>query len=199
MGRGTQVMVITVLAALLAGCESDDPARPATSAPVTSGSTLPRASEPTAVVPSFPDHRSRQLVEAPGNSNLVFTDVRVAHHEGFDRTVLEFIGTGTPGWQVNYVKQAVQEGSGTVVPLGGDAVLAITASDTTWPAPGYYSGPARFEPDGAGRIVDVYVGGTFEGYTAVAVGFDGDRAPFRVFALTEPSRLVVDVALDERS
>ena len=39
----------------------------------------------------------------------------------------------------------------------------------------------------------MYVGGTFEGYTQVLAGIDGDPVPFRVFTLTDPSRLVVDV------
>ena len=123
----------------------------------------------------------------------MFSKVRVADHEGFDRIVLEFTGTGTPGWTVNYVDQAVLDGSGDVVELGGDAFLDIYASGTTWPADGYYSGPQQFEPDNGG-VDDVYVGGTFEGYTQVLAGIEGDRVPFRVFALADPSRLVVDVA-----
>ena len=81
-----------------------------------------------------------------------------------------------------------------MVELGGDAFLDIYASGTTWPADGYYSGPQQFEPDNGGAIDDVYVGGTFEGYTQVLAGIEGDRVPFRVFALADPSRLVVDVA-----
>ena len=44
--------------------------------------------------------------------------------------------------------------------------------------------------------MDVYVGGTFEGYTQVLAGIDGAAVPFRVFALADPSRLVVDVGDD---
>jgi hypothetical protein len=91
----------------------------------------------------------------------VFSGVHVAEQEGFDRIVLGFTGTGTPGWTVNYVDEAVLDGSGDVVGLGGD---------------------------------DVYVAGTFEGYTQVLAGIEGDRVPFRVFALSDPARLVVDVA-----
>ncbi|VXB60825.1 hypothetical protein NOCARDAX2BIS_250047 [Nocardioides sp. AX2bis] len=43
----------------------------------------------------------------------------------------------------------------------------------------------------------MYVAGTFEGFTQVLAGIDGDRAPFRVFTLTSPPRLVVDVAATE--
>ena len=64
---------------------------------------------------------------------------------------------------------------------------------TTWPAPGYYDGPERLQPQGDDGLAELFVGGTFEGTTQVLVGLDGGREPFRVFALTEPSRLVVDV------
>ena len=123
----------------------------------------------------------------------MLVDVRVAEAEGFDRIVLEFSGTATPGWVVNYVDDAELEGSGERVALGGSATLDIYASGTTWPAPNYYSGPSQFTPENGGDVSDVYVGGTFEGYTQVLAGIDGDPVPFRVFALTAPSRLVIDV------
>lgn len=126
----------------------------------------------------------------------MFTDVRVAEHEGFDRIVLVFTGTGVPGWAVNYVDAAVLDGSGEAVTLGGDAILDIYASGTTWPAADYFSGPMQFKPEDGGDVNDVHVGGTFEGYTQVLAGIDGDPVPFRVFALTDPPRLVVDVVDD---
>jgi hypothetical protein len=110
--------------------------------------------------------------------------------------VLEFTGTGTPGWGVNYVDAAMLDGSGEVVTLGGEAMLNIGASGTTWPAADYYSGPRQFEPENGGDVDDVYVGGTFEGYTQVFAGIDDNPVPFRVFALADPPRLVVDVVDD---
>ncbi|HEX6150763.1 AMIN-like domain-containing (lipo)protein [Nocardioides sp.] len=124
----------------------------------------------------------------------MLVDVEVAEAEGFDRIVLEFSGRGTPGWVVNYVDEAVLDGSGEVVSLGGAAVLDIYASGTTWPAPNYYRGPSQFTPVNGGDVTDVYVGGTFEGYTQVLAGIDDEPVPFRVYALTAPSRLVIDVA-----
>jgi len=126
----------------------------------------------------------------------VLMDVRVAEHESFDRIVLEFTGTAIPGWAVNYVDEAVLDGSGGAVTLGGDAILDIYVSGTTWPASDYYNGPRQFAPENGGDVNDVYVGGTFEGYTQVLAGIDGTPVPFRVFALTDPSRLVIDVVDD---
>ena len=136
---------------------------------------------------------ARKTATNSGEWDLVLTDVRVAAHEGFDRIVLEFTGTGIPGWAANYVDRAVLDGSGDVVALGGGAILDIYASGTTWPGSDYYSGPRQFRPENGGDVVDVYVGGTFEGSTQVLAGIDGAAVPFRVFALTDPSRLVVDI------
>lgn len=185
---------------LLTGCEADRSDGP-DSAVAAGGATSPPAptaeksttEDETTFAPGFAEGTKRQSAAASGGSSLVLVDVRVAEVGGFDRIVLKFRGTGTPGWVVNYVDEAILDGSGERVALGGAAVLDIYASGTTWPAPDYYRGPIRFTPENAGAVEDVYVGGTFEGYTQVLAGIDGEPAPFRVFALTAPSRLVVDV------
>ncbi len=201
----TALLSMTAVVGLLAACGTNGGADPI-SAPVdrettTSMDPIPEASPttkthedgPTHGIPAFPKNTARQVERSSGGAELVFTDVRVAEHQSFDRIVLEFSGPGIPGWAVNYVSKAVLDGSGEAVTLGGDAILDIYASGTTWPAPDYYDGPGRLEPH-TGDVKDVFVGGTFEGYTQVIAGIDGERVPFRVFALTDPSRLVVDVA-----
>ena len=60
------------------------------------------------------------------------------------------------------------------------------------PEPGSYEVPQTLGP--AGDITAVHVNGWFEGYTQVFAGLEGDVRPFRVFILTDPPRLVVDVA-----
>ncbi len=131
------------------------------------------------------------LGEQSGPWDLVLTDVRVGHHSGFDRVVLDLEGEGTPGWSVEYVDRARLEGSGERVRVAGESVLQVVASGTTWPGEGYYDGPRRTA--GAGAVSEVVVGGTFEGYTQVFVGLSGDPARFEVTALDDPTRLVVDV------
>ena len=173
-----------------------DPTAEPTTEPTRTPTTTPTSNpteDPTDGDPAFPTDTSTQFAENSGEWDLVLTDVRVGEHEGFDRIVLEFTGTGVPGWSVGWVDRARLDGSGEAVALDGDAVLDVYASGTTWPADGYYDGPQRLEPDG-GEVDDVYVGGTFEGYTQVLAGIDGDPSPVRVFALADPPRLVVDVA-----
>jgi hypothetical protein len=195
------VLLSTIAALLLlAGCgadRSDDPdsavAAGGTTSPPAPTAEKPTTEDETTSAPAFAQSTKRQSGPASGGPNLVLVDVRVAEVDGFDRIVLKFRGTGTPGWVVNYVDEAVLDGSGEGVALGGAAVLDIYAAGTTWPAPDYYRGPIQLTPENAGAVEDVYVGGTFEGYTQVLAGIDGEPAPFRVFALTAPSRLVVDV------
>jgi hypothetical protein len=184
---------------LLAGCATDRNGGP-TIAPAIgetrsspTATSQPSTTTPMPDAPAFSEDTERQSRSGSGEADLVLTDVRVAEAEGFDRIVLEFGGTGTPGWVVDYVDDAVLDGSGERVALGGNAILDIYASGTTWPAPGYYRGPSRFTPVNGGDVNDVFVGGTFEGYTQVLAGIEGDPVPFRVFALTAPSRLVIDV------
>jgi hypothetical protein len=211
MRRAATALLSTAVIALMAACGNDggDPiAAPATvettssRAPTWDASTADAPSTGTPAGdssggPAFPETTALQFASNSGEWDLVFTDVRVAEHEGFDRIVLKFTGSGNPGWAASYVDEAVLDGSGEAVNLGGDVFLDIYASGTTWPGADYYSGPRRFEPPNGGDVNEVYVGGTFEGYTQVLAGINGDPAPFRVFALTEPSRLVVDV-VDER-
>jgi hypothetical protein len=142
--------------------------------------------------PPFPESTDPQTAEPTGEWDLQLVDVRVGEHDGFDRVVLELSGTATPGWGVAWSDEAVAEGSGDVVPLEGDRVLTISASGTAMPEPGSFEVPARLGP--AGAVAEVQVNGWFEGYTQVFAGVEGDERPFRVFTLTDPPRLVVDIA-----
>ncbi|WP_457187585.1 AMIN-like domain-containing (lipo)protein [Nocardioides sp. P5_E3] len=142
--------------------------------------------------PPFPESTDPQTAEPSGEWDLQLVDVRVGEHDGFDRVVLELSGTATPGWGVAWSDEAVAEGSGDVVPLEGDHVLTISASGTAMPEPGSFEVPARLGP--AGAVAEVQVNGWFEGYTQVFAGVEGDERPFRVFTLSDPPRLVVDIA-----
>lgn len=197
MPRGATALLSTITVLLLAGCAPDNGTAEVAATDETPGSATP-ASEatttqaPTAEVQGFAAGTAPQSGAGSRASGLVLADVRLTAGEDFDRIVLEFKGNGTPGWVVSYVDDAVLDGSGEVVDLGGDATLDIYASGTTWPAPGYYDGPAHLVPKSSGSLTDVYVGGTFEGTTQVLAGIDS-AASFRVSTRTAPSRLVIDV------
>jgi hypothetical protein len=150
--------------------------------------TSPAPATPPATEPAADTGRQS------GPWDLVLTDVRVGHHDTYDRVVLEFEGSGVPGWRVEHVDEAVLDGSGHRVRLEGRTILQIGVSGTEWPGPdaGYYDGPDRVPAPTGGPLTEVYVGGTFEGYTQVFAGAE-DPTPFEVFVLDGPPRLVVDV------
>ena len=116
-------------------------------------------------------------------------DVRVGEHPGSDRVVLQLEGSGTPGWAVRYVQRAVLDGSGRVVRLDGDTILRLDVQGTPTTA----ENPGGARPTLAGDVVDLRVVGAYEGVTQVFVGLEGERTPFRVVLLSDPTRLVVDV------
>ena len=215
MGRALSGSLATAAVLLLAACGTDasptsatdtstsspepsktSPATSAGSSDAPSGSA-DSPSEPPSPTPSapdgppFPQTSDPQTAEPSGDWDLQLVDVRLGDHDGFDRVVLELSGTATPGWSVSWEDEAVADGSGDVVPLEGDRVLTISASGTAMPEPGSFEVPARLGP--AGALAEVQVNGWFEGYTQVFAGVEGDPRPFRVFTLTDPPRLVVDV------
>jgi hypothetical protein len=197
--RATTTLLSLAVAALLlpaCGTPGGDPTSEPTSAPDATpvAPTTDGTEDPPQRVPGFPDDTAPQAAENSGEWDLVFTDIRVAEHEGFDRIVLEFTGgAGRPGWTAGYVDEAALDASGEVLTLAGDAVLDVYATGVTWPSKEYYSGPRQFQPQ-AGNVADVHVGATFEGYQQMLVGIDGTSVPFRIFALSAPTRLVIDVA-----
>ncbi|WP_300343469.1 hypothetical protein [Nesterenkonia sp.] len=57
---------------------------------------------------------------------LLLEEVRVGHHEGYDRIVFEHTGQGAPGWYAEYVEDAVEPGSGFPLEVHGEAILYVS-------------------------------------------------------------------------
>lgn len=127
--------------------------------------------------------------------DLLPTGVRVGSHEGYERVVFDFEGTGTPGWRVEYVEEAVEDGRGGVVDVDGDFTLQVIATGVRYPEGDDETGrvaQGSYDAEDADLVEEVHVTGIFEGQNQAFVGLV-EQAPFRVFTLTEPTRLVVDV------
>jgi hypothetical protein len=165
--------------------------------------STPSSSAPSSSAPAteetdsspFPADTATDTGEPADPSELTLTAVRAAAHEGYDRVVFEFSGSGTPGWSVEYVDAPSSQGSGAEVAVPGEAFLQVTAQGTTNP---YESGaqelPAGPVPvSGTDVVQSVVYDATFEGTSVAWIGTSA-RTPFRVYALTGPSRLVVEVA-----
>ena len=131
------------------------------------------------------------------DSAVTVTDIRIGAHEGFDRVVYEFGGTGTPGWTVGYVEQAIQDGSGAEVEIGGTSILAVTITGVAYPFDSgveEYAGPDPLTDPSATVVEEVHFGATFEGMTQSWIGTTTERPAFTVTTLSNPTRLVVDIA-----
>jgi hypothetical protein len=210
------VLPALLAAALLAGCSNDPPDTEATAgepASSPSPSAAPTPSPSTAVSPfgenatgeddgeptapaeqPFPADRSEDTAQAVGNG-LSVVEVRTGRHEGYDRVVFELGGEGTVGWSVQYDDDPRTQGQGAAVELAGDATLALLITGVGYPfdtGVEEYDGPRTLTP-GHPVVKEVELGGVFEGSYDAFVGVAQER-PFRVFRLTDPQRVVVDVA-----
>ncbi|QAY62094.1 hypothetical protein ET495_01010 [Xylanimonas allomyrinae] len=144
--------------------------------------------------PAFAEPATVATGEPSAEARLTVTGVRAATHDGYDRVVFDLAGDGSPGWRVEYVPQALDDGSGQPVDVAGGATLQVRLAGMGFPldmdAP-EYAGDAVTLPGGV--VQQVVYRFWFEGYSTAFVGVDEPR-PFRVFALENPTRLVVDVA-----
>jgi hypothetical protein len=120
-------------------------------------------------------------------------DLRVGEHPHFDRVVIDLRGK-IPGYNVRFVRRLAYDPSGNPVPLQGRRFIAVTLT------------PANAH-DRSGQ--NLYVGPTLQQLQMPSlrgVAFTGDfeavvsfglalshRAPFRVFTLSSPSRIVIDL------
>jgi hypothetical protein len=136
---------------------------------------------------------------ASGTPSTV-SDVRSGPHDCYDRLVVDLAGPA-PAFNVRYVDQVTEDGSGRVVPLRGGAKLQVTVQAPSYDVAGHPTyvpaNPAELTDVGGYRTFrQVAWAGTFEGYTTLGLGVRA-RLPMRVFQLAGPgggSRVVVDVA-----
>ncbi len=207
------LLVVLTGAGVLSGCGGGDPGSEVTGSSSTS-SAEETVAAPTSVsgdgtdagggtggdgptgVPSFPANTDPDTADPSGDALLSVTDIRAGRHDGFDRVVFETGGTGAPGWDVRYVAQASSQGSGDPVEVSGEAVLQVTVTGAGYPfdtgQEEYPVGSPVAAPDTA-TVTEVVFDGTFEGQSVAFVGTSA-QAPFRVYLLEDPARVVVEVA-----
>ena len=120
-------------------------------------------------------------------------DLRAGEHRNFDRVVIDLRGK-IPGYTVRYVRQLVYDGSGEPVPLRGRRFIAVTLT----PANAHdrngnnlYHGP-RLQQLAMPSLRGVAFTGDFEAVVSFGLSLS-HRAPFRVFTLSAPSRIVIDL------
>jgi hypothetical protein len=119
--------------------------------------------------------------------------VTAACHPTYDRFVVRFRSGGTPGYRVRYAGQIVQDGSGLPVPLLGSHKLKIVLDNARAHTA---DGTRSLVPDVLNPLCpnlrQVKLAGDFEGVVTYGLGLK-DKGAFRVFRLTNPKRVVIDV------
>jgi len=204
--RSWSFLIIPALLAFgalaLAACGGgDNDKTPTATAPAaeTPSATAPTAGPASETTPEPTFSGGREPVEgslgflsgAPPFGTLV--DVRAAEHETYDRIVFEFAGA-PPTYRVEYVENPTACGSGEDVAVEGAALIAVSFTpagahtDAGEPALGFQSLAL-----GLPAIVAAASACDFEGEVTWIVGLT-EEADFRVTALDDPLRLLVDVA-----
>ncbi|MFI6170174.1 hypothetical protein ACIBCN_25560 [Nocardia sp. NPDC051052] len=188
--RNRMVLAIAAATALLAGCGDDGSTATTPAAPTSTTGTMAEA-------PSVPGDATTKRGTASGDAGLTVTNIRIGHQPGFDRVVYDLGGKGTPGWIVQYADRAVQDGSGKPIDVAGTSILEVQILGSAYPfdsAVPAYAGPDPATDPSAPAIAGVYRTTVFEGTTQSFIGVHADRPGFTVTTLTNPTRLVIDVA-----
>ncbi|MCK2221364.1 hypothetical protein MF672_047310 [Actinomadura sp. ATCC 31491] len=144
--------------------------------------------------PGAPTSTSEVDVERGGMDPAVVTAVRYAAHPTYDRLVIDLDGD-IPGYNVKWVDEFVQDGSGRPIDVRGGAYLQLTlfpanAHDDDG-VPTWKGGPIY--PADLGNLTDVVRTGDFEGRVGIGLVL-ARQAAFSIEEQGEPNRLVLDVA-----
>jgi hypothetical protein len=202
---------LLIAVSLLAGCGGDtssstsssgttSPTASASSEPTESGAAESSSANPDADASTdasgFPGDVQPDTQAASADARVTGTEIRTGRQDGFDRVVFEVGGTGTPGWDVRYVDQATSQGRGEPIDVAGEAVLQVTLTGVGYPydtGVDEWTGPNPLPGNGTQEVTEVAWDGTFEGTSVAFIGTKA-QAPFRVYALENPARVVVEVA-----
>ena len=132
---------------------------------------------------------------ASATSTPTLTAIRTGQHPGFDRVVLDLSAGATPSASYRHVDELIEDASGEIAWLTGEYFVAVRVS----PAAAHndagvstYSGPTKFRTRNLRNVMAVAVTGDFEGVLSIGLG-TRTRTWVRVFTLTGPNRVVIDV------
>ncbi|HET9780881.1 MAG TPA: hypothetical protein VFR33_03800 [Candidatus Dormibacteraeota bacterium] len=179
--------------ALMTSCGSQ-PVASTTPTPQSSPSSSAAASPTPSAAPSptIPAGFAFQDFSGGSVSGNDVVSVTIGQHPGYDRIVIQF-ASDIPSYSATRQSNSTftRSPKGDQVTLQGSAgVLIVVHSVTNWTS---YGGPTSFDA-GYPYMKEVQMVENFEGYQQWALGVQGEPA-LRVMTLTNPSRLVVDVAV----
>ncbi len=153
---------------------------------------VPEASAHTVRQRGFSTRDVRKERNTTAASQLVA--VRVGRHRTFERIVFEFQGSLPSLEAVRYVPRVTRDGSGQPVPVAGGAFIEVALMVNCAPVndPAASCPPAPGVPRGFRTLRQIVPAGYFEAVATYGVGLRS-RVGFRVFELSNPPRVVVDV------
>jgi hypothetical protein len=199
VSRAAPLSALLLAAVLVTGCGSSDVGSGSASGSRTPSSSsaagVTTSGDGSADAPPFPANTDPDTAEASSGAQVTVRDIRTGRQDGFDRVVFEVGGTGTPGWDVRYVDAPTSQASGQPVDVSGAAALQVAITGVGLPADTgvpQYDGPNPVPGSGTQTVTEVVVDTTFEGTTTAFVGTTA-RTPFRVYALSGPTRVVLEV------
>ena len=146
-----------------------------------------------AIAWALPPFTTAPKSSPPGAGQAELYSLTVGCHATYDRLVLRF-RLAKPGYEVRLVNQVRQDPSGKLVTLLGSARLLVvvrnarahTADGTTTLIPAVVTPRCP-------NLRQIKEAGDFEGIVSFGLGLK-HTAAFRVFRLTSPTRIVIDVS-----
>ncbi|KAB1503109.1 hypothetical protein F7230_06120 [Corynebacterium sp. 320] len=138
-------------------------------------------------------------------SNVRPVAVRVGHHDGFDRVVIELEGSGPAGWYTRLGTTAAHQASGHPIDVAGQYALDLGVEMTpidleeaarqdgrTVLKPGVHPGTTTGDGEPRDAVVtEVNYAGQFEARSQFVIGLTR-KVPYSVTYLDGPPRIVVD-------
>lgn len=197
----TATALLLPAALLLAACAGTEPEPAGSPTPRATASATPSATPSPTPTPDAGTGDPEAAEDVPWDnptegtaadgSWLTATDLRTGSHEGFDRVVLELSGTGSPGFLAHRSAVAVEDPTGDTLDLEGEGYLGVVVTGLASPPEGGLA--AGTAVPGISVVTGAEFSGVFEGESQLWLGLTDPEAPYRVFTLTNPTRLVIDV------
>lgn len=199
--RGAALVMV-----LLTGCGTSPAAPTGLSSPsvLPSASSSPPQQAPSAASvapqsctpPVFSPATTLPASAAPSGGILGMASVAAGQQANRDRVVFTLAGgAATVGWNVSYTSSPSSDGSGNPVAVLGAAFLQVIVTDVGYPGDTGVPDPAVkvLTPTNTTVVQQVVLDTMFEGQYTAFIGLDAVR-PVKVFTLSGPPRVVVDVA-----
>ncbi|WP_051796071.1 hypothetical protein [Streptomyces sp. NRRL S-87] len=134
----------------------------------------------------------------PTCASACFLDVRTGAHPDFDRVVIDLGGPTLPTWQATAGLTSLTydsaSGESRPVPLSGTSFLRIDThgvTNTTTTGQSSFTGPT-LQTLTLPSVKGYALTGGYEGYEGFGLAL-GTYSSYRVYTLTSPNRLVIDV------